>query len=102
MKAKNTVRIADRCIFINGELAGHISGTSREVWLTATADLGYAFVARFKHFKPGPKSRKFIKGVFSQLTMVEYLAAHKVHGTPYAVAESIGVDYNVLPTLPKA
>lgn len=90
----NTVRIADRTIFINGKAAGRIEGTSREVWLMGqTAEQPRAFVARFKYFKPGTKARSFIKKVFAVLTMEQYLEALKEHRSPHGVAQSIGVEY---------
>jgi hypothetical protein len=90
----NKVRIADRTIFINGAAVGYIEGTRSEVWLVADHAHNRAFIARFKHFQAGAKSRRFIKAVFSRLTMQQYLDKLATARSPKDVADSIGATYS--------
>lgn len=90
----NNVRIADKGIYINGQLVGRIEGSRSEVWLMAypnypTPERG-KFIARFKYAKPGTKAREFIKAVFSRVGMEEYLGLLPVLGSPMHVAWAIG------------
>jgi len=95
MNKINNVRIADKTIYINGVAYGYIEGTRSEVWIsghpngTAAGERGQ-FVARIKYFKPGSRARKFIKAVFSRVSMKEYLDLLADHRAPMDVARLVG------------
>lgn len=84
---------SDKAILINGVVAGYIEGTRSEVWLMASSEYNRAFIARFKYCSPGKKSRRFIKAVFSRVTMQEYLDMLATARSPRDVAVAIGAEY---------
>lgn len=99
----NKVRIEDSTIYINGQKAGRIVGHT-EVWvmgLRASAE-PYShgeFVARFKYGRAKrTAAKKFVKEVFSRLSMDQYLDKLKelppggFHQTPLGIAREIGAN----------
>lgn len=93
--ALNKVTItSDKEILINGLPAGFIGGTRSEVWIHGyVPGAAPAFVARMKYCKPGTKARRFIKAVFSVVSMPEYLALLSESRSPRDVADALGVEY---------
>ena len=56
-------------------------GRGSMVYITAR-DEKRSFIARFKYMRPATKARKFLKTVFSKMTVEEYLALHATGVSP--------------------
>jgi hypothetical protein len=94
MSALKKVEIKDGVIFADGIKIGTIEGRG-EIWVhgvTGVEGERDAFVARFKHFKPKASAVKFIKYVFSRITMPEYLAMYATGKAPLNIAQELGMD----------
>lgn len=74
MNKRFKVSIEDGAVIQNGTVIAHM-GRGREVWVTAN-DEKRSFIARFKYMRPSAKARKFLKTVFSRMTLAEYLALY--------------------------
>src|SRR5262245_43681189 len=74
LPVKFRVRIEDGQVIQNDSVIAHIS-RGPEVYINAFPMR--EFVARFKYMRPTAKAKKFVKTVFSRLTMTEYLAMYR-------------------------
>ena len=68
------VTIEEGMVYQNGVLIAHM-GRGPLVYITAQ-DEKRSFIARFKYARPSSKARKFVRTVFGQLSLAEYLARY--------------------------
>ena len=99
---KNKVQIVEKQIMVNGKRVGWLEGSRSEVWvillkntdpsldyMTMMAWENRVAVARFKHFQPTAKAKRFVKWSLERFSTGEVIEGC-ASSTPYGWAESHG------------
>jgi hypothetical protein len=81
-QTKNTVKIQDGSILLNGVTVGYVSSGS-EKWVTFTdAEDRQQAVARFKHHRSGTSATSWIKFILQHYTPAQLLEILRPNGLP--------------------